>query len=293
MHEEQRRQAMSSGPEQVIEHFPFHPVSIIGPVPAQPPTGVTYSFWVPGFVIRTTRALFNDTDFATLGVAVTAADGTQVAQYGPTTVSLGDLGDGTYPLNMHVAGVSVPEGGSMAVAFTILNHRSSKTKQDIEAVLNEFAASILQALASGGMKGGAAGAAGSADGAGILGLSGREAVLVEILGPAVLQGTGDLLAGCDGLVVTESLTITQTELAAKAGQVPWTWSTEYKGTNSPGGCGANSDYTVSYTVMASPPCVTVPNLVGAQPDKVAGMLSPLGLTGHEGEPPRPTSTRPR
>lgn len=119
-----------------------------------------------------------------------------------------------------------------------------------------------------------------------MGLSGREAVLVEILGPAVLQGIEDLLADCDGLVVTESLTITQTELAAKAGQVPWTWSTEYKGTNSPAGCGANSDYTVSYTVMASPPCVTVPNLAGAQPGRSsAGQgrrnAQPLGLTGHE------------
>lgn len=118
--------------------------------------------------------------------------------------------------------------------------------------------------------------------AGSWGLSDWEQVLVTALGPLVLQGIEDLLADCDGLVVGESLTLSESELAANAGQAPWTWSTEYKGTTTSDGCGANSDYTVSYTVMASPPCVTVPNLVGAVPDMVAGMLSPVGLIGHDG-----------
>jgi hypothetical protein len=266
---------MSSFPARTIISPAIHPVHVVGSL-LPPSTSVTYSFWVPEFVIHNTRSLIDDTDFATLGAVVTAADGTQVAQYGPTTVSLGDVDNGTHALNMHIAGIPVPEGGSVAVAFTILNKGSSKAADDIDKALNEFGNSILQALLGGGMN---KGAAGSAGGSGILALSGWEAALAKALGPLVLQGIEDLLADCDGLVVTESLTLSEGELAARAGQAPWTWSTEYKGTNSADGCGANSDYTVSYSVMASPPCVTVPNLVGAEPGKVAGMLSPLGLTG--------------
>jgi hypothetical protein len=233
---------MSSVPGKVIE-----PVRVLGPLWPLPSTGVTYSFWVPQFVIHTTRALRRDTDFATLGAAVTAADGTTVAQYGPATLSLGDLGDGTHALNMHIAGISVPEGGSMAVAFTILNHGSLKAVNDIGQVLIEFGSTILKALTSGKM---AEGDSGAAAGAGILGLSDWEEELVTLLGPAVLQGIEDLLADCDGLVVTASFSLSASELAAKAGQAPWTWSTHYAGTSSNTGCGANSDYTVSYAVMA-------------------------------------------
>jgi hypothetical protein len=265
---------MSSFPARTIISPAFHPVHVVGSL-LPPSTSVTYSFWVPEFVIHNTRALIDDTDFATLGAVVTAADGTQLAQYGPTTVSLGDVDNGTHALNMHIAGISVPEGGSVAVAFTILNKGSSKAATDIDKALNEFGNSILQALLGGGMN---KGATGSAGGSGILGLSGWEAALAKALGPLVLQGIEDLLADCDGLVVTESLTLSESQLAAQAGQAPWTWSTEYKGTDAPN-CGAVSDYTVSYAVMASPPCVTVPNLAGAEPAKVAGMLNPLGLTG--------------
>jgi hypothetical protein len=265
---------MSSFPARTIISPVIHPVHVVGSL-LPPSTSVTYSIWVPEFVINTTRARFNDTDFATLGAVVTAADGTQLAQYGPTTVSLGDVGDGTHILNMHVAGISVPEGGTVAVAFTILNKGSSKLADDIDKVLNEFGSSILKALTSGGMKQGGGGSSGG----GILGVGGWEGTLVSILGAPVLQGIEDLLASCDGLVVTESLTLSESQLAAQAGQAPWTWSTEYKGTNSADGCGPNSDYTVSYAVMASPPCVTVPNLAGAEPAKVAGILSPLGLVG--------------
>jgi hypothetical protein len=200
---------MSSAPGETIEHLPTKPISVFGSLRAQPPTGVTYSFWVPQFVIHTTRALLNDTDFATLGVAVTAADGTTVAQYGPATMSLGDLGDGTHALNMHVAGISVPEGGSMAVAFTILNHGSPKAVSDIDSVLTEFGSNILKALTSGKM---GQGDSGAAAGAGILGLSDWEEELAALLGPVVLQGIEDLLADCDGLVVTGSLSLSASEL---------------------------------------------------------------------------------
>jgi len=257
--------------------LPFHPIHPINQVSALfPQQTVTYSFWVPEFVIHATRALIHDTDFASLGVSVADANGSQVAQYGPTTVALGDLDNGTHPLNMHVAGLSVPTGGSIAVAFTILNHGSSKLVNDIDSALNEFGGTILKALTTGGMKGSGS----SSAGVGILGLSSWEAALVEFGGPYVLKGIEDLLEDCDGIVVGASMAISESQLAAQAGPSPWVWSTEYKGTSPGGVCGA-SDYTVSYSVMASPPCVTVPSLFRMSPEKVAGALSAVGLTGKQ------------
>jgi hypothetical protein len=251
--------------------LPFHPILPIGPI-APVPTSVSYSFWVPEFTIHSTRALVNDTDYATLGVVITDADGKQVAQYGPSTVSLGNLDEGTYPLNMHVAGIAVPPGGTMGVSFTILNHGSSKAEQDIESALTEFGSDIMKGLSAGAMGVAAALA---------VELSSWEASLVAALGDAVLTVIEKLLADCDGIVVGASLSLSYSDLTSNSGAAPWSWSTDYQGTTSSSGCGANSDYSVSYAVKASPPCVTVPDLTGLAPAKVAGVLQPVGLTGRE------------
>jgi hypothetical protein len=77
-----------------------------------PPATTTFSFAVPSFEITTTRALFSDTDFATLGIVVTDQSGNELNTYGPTTVSLGDLGNGSHSLGMLGSSVRWRAGSS-------------------------------------------------------------------------------------------------------------------------------------------------------------------------------------
>jgi hypothetical protein len=99
---------------------------------------------------------------------------------------LGDLGDGIHALNMHIAGISVPADGSMAVTFTILNHGPLKAVNDIGQVLIEFGNKILDALTSGKM-------AQSAAAAPVLGLGDWEEELVAFGGSEVLSVSGGWL----------------------------------------------------------------------------------------------------
>jgi len=127
-----------------IHHVPSTKI-----LPALPPTTTTFSFGVPSFQITTTRALLSDTDFATLGIVVAAEDGEQLSMYGPTTVSVGDVGNGSHWLGMLVSGIDVPDGATMNVSFTIMNKGSSQLKDEIAHDLDMVCEGILGALAGG------------------------------------------------------------------------------------------------------------------------------------------------
>ena len=270
-----------------------HPVTPVKALPPDlPPGPVTFNFAIPSINIAKTRSRDNDTDFATLGIVVYAADGTQLNTYGPSTLKLGDLGNGAHGLYMLSTGIEVPDGAKMGVSFTIANNGSSSAVDTFVNALNEVAAGVLGALASGQIAGYATDAkpgtpatpttpAQDPTPAQAKAIDTWVALLAEIGTLAVVGLVNYFLADCDGMVVTDLLTYGRPELDQAAAQDWWSLDRNYPGSDSPVGCRGNSNYTVTYEVLASPPGVTVPNLFGADPAKVAGILAPVGLVGRE------------
>jgi hypothetical protein len=91
---------------------------------------------------------------------------------------------------------------------------------------------------------------------------------------STLEAVNILIADCDGTVVAGPITLGKTELLQYATPGPWQLNYEYPGTDSADGCGANSDYLVTYSVEATPPAVVVPKV--AVPN-ITGMLIANGL----------------
>jgi hypothetical protein len=114
MSETSERLPGQAPPGQVIPTLPIHP-------PVFPPP-VTFDFSVPSLTVKNPRALFTDTDFATIAAVTLAADGTQIAKYGPMSKYLGDLGKGrSVDPGMSLTAIDVPDGGSVALTFVVVN----------------------------------------------------------------------------------------------------------------------------------------------------------------------------
>jgi len=272
-------------PLPVSAHLPIDPLPILRPpIDPPPPAPTTFDFAVSSMTVKNPRSLFNDSDYASLAINVLAADGTVLKQYGPVVKSLGDLGKGR-SLNpeMAITGLDVPDGGSIAAAFVVVNKGGWSWDSDVINALELAGTAVAGALAQGSIAGATtAGAAGAAATPTVLPLSTVIPIGLAIIG--VLEGINILFADCDGTVVPGAMTIGKTELVQFATPGPWTLSYEYPGTNSPDGCGANSVYVVSYSVEATPPPVVVPTV--AVPD-IKGMsitngvraLTDVGLIG--------------
>ena len=85
---------------------------------------------------------------------------------------------------------------------------------------------------------------------------------------AIQQLLSALTADCDGVVAVLGVNLTAAELAQRtANPANWLDDVDCPGTNSPVGCGGNSDYTVYYIMVNSTSLAVVPNLWGkSEPD---------------------------
>lgn len=253
-----------------------------------------YNFVVPSFVINNTRSTINDTDYASLGVVSLAPDGTTVGTYGPITQSLGDLDEGPVTLNMVLTDIDVPDGGSMGVVFTMMNKGWWSGKGTIEDALNTVCAGIIGALAGGQIAGfkteATSGTPATTTTPAIpptppaaIAMPIWVAALAVIGVVAIMEGVKLLLVDCDGWVVNATMQIGRVELDQAASQAVWQWSTRYPGSDSPEGCGSNSNYTVNYEIAASSLEVEVPDLTGQRPKDALALLRNSGLIGAIGE----------
>jgi hypothetical protein len=175
---------MTIGPESSGKTSPGNiaspgPRQVVGAPIEPPPAPATYDFVVSSMNVTKARSggwlESGDTDYATLAINALAADNTVITQYGPITRKLGDFGNNssTDP-QMSLTDLAVPEGGSLAVSFIVVN-----------------------------------------------------------------KGGWDWDTSA-----------------------PWKITYNYPGTNSPDGCGDNSEYAATYTVANSVLRVTVPNVIG-------------------------------
>jgi PASTA domain len=268
---------MSETPERLPGQPPPWQVTPIPPIhpPVFPPP-VTFDFSVPSITVNNPRSLETDTDFATIAIATLAPDGTEIAKYGPTSKYLGNLGKGqTIDPGMSLTGIEVPDGGSVAFTFVVVNRGAWIGDDQALEDMSLVGASVLGALVQGQI-------VGAASIAGSIGF--WPAVAVAAAVAAAIAGLDILLADCDGVVVSGAMTIGKTELLSGAATQAWETPVDYPGTDSPVGCGANSDYTVRYAVGPTPPpvpMVAMPAVIGLLPKVAAEHLSAAGLQGVE------------
>jgi hypothetical protein len=186
-----------------------------------------YTFRLDSFDINNTRARHNDTDYVAIGLKV--GDKTFPSQ----VWGMGDLNNGHYPVgiafeNIDVYGASTP----VTFNFQIVNSGHSNPSA-IENALTQGALDLMSYGAT-------------------------------ALGDVVLPGTGSIwgwagkaagewLAGiifadCDGAVAIDQVAINGATLKAWTAQGIHSETRSYPGTDSPVGCGSNSEYNVTWSI---------------------------------------------
>jgi hypothetical protein len=193
------------------------------------------TFTLDSFQITDTRSLHEDTDYVSFTLLVKPTGGTGTPQ--TLTKSMGDLNNGTFPVNLSFPKVTVAPGQSVTMNYLIINSGHKSPSQVVSAL--ESAGSKLATEA-----GAAAGAAvGAAIGSVIPGLG---TALGAVAGWLAGELTTMINANCDGAVAAEQNTFTYEQLIAKTAHGKFTQVTRHPGTNSPHGCGSNSMYIVTW-----------------------------------------------
>jgi PASTA domain len=230
-----------------------------------------------------------DTDYATLAINALAADNTVITRYGPVTRKLGDFGNNssTDP-QMSLTDLAVPEGGSLAISFVVVNKGGWDWDSTAINALELAGSAVLGALVQGQIVAPAATTTTTTIVNGVETVTQAETTSASLTVPevlvaaaviiGVLEGVNLLFPDCDGVVVPGALSLGQTELLAYADTAPWNMTVDYPGTDSPDGCGDNSDYAVTYTVANSALRVTVPNVIGMSESQAATALTAAKLT---------------
>jgi hypothetical protein len=299
---------MSTGPEDISRTVPGQvdtpdlgraPTPPTAP-PTAPPIGgggggggspppATFDFFVSSMnVIKSRTGHGQDTDYATLSINALAADNTVITRYPPITRSLGNIGgNSTINPQMSLTGLAVPEGGSLAVSFVVVNNGSWAADSTAINALELAGSAVLGALIQGAIVSPGGTAATTATAGGLTGVTAATTTTAISFSGAVeaaaviivaLEAINILLVDCDGTVVPGALSLGQTELLEYATTGPWNITVAYPGTDSPPFCGPNSEYSVTYTVVNSSLVVAVPGVIGLSPTEAAAAFTAAKLT---------------
>ena len=235
-----------------------------------------YTFGVPYCTIHAIRSVRTDTLIASAALRVMNAQGALHQDWGTTpAMDLGDFGPGsTVNTNLFYSNVDVPDatpdlpdGGAVYWSFILSN--AGHAKDDPTAAvtaINNAAAGVVGALVSGAIDDGD---------------------VVGAIAAGVIIGVQGLLqlltANCDGVVAAFALAFTAAELAVMT-QNPANWPQvmNFPGTDSPPGCGGNSNYDGHY-VIANVPSVTVPNINDKSPAVARALATAAGLVYSEAD----------
>jgi hypothetical protein len=224
-----------------------------------------YNLGIPSFRIHQIRSLHRDTLAAAMSLRVFNAQGALHHDWPTQTVNLGDYGPATtVQTNLLYQGVDVPDptsnlpdGGSISWSFILVNAGHADYSVLVGA-LNNAANAVVGALVSSGN------------------------ILAELAAGGIIgaQALLQLLTvSCDGPVAALGLVLTAKELAQMtADPKNFLYTVNCPGTNSPVGCGANSNYDVSYEVIATSSLVTVPDLIGKSPQVAKAFAQQAGFS---------------
>jgi len=212
-----------------------------------------YTFKLESFQINNTRSRHDDTDTVTFGLEV----GT--AQFPVQSFFAGDLNNGNYPVNLKFGSVLITDGTSVAVfTYEIYNGDASQLSTSLvalnQSLLNQVVALVLKNTDETGLPNFSSGEAGAdvpsvGPGSNPFGDSSDwSGLFFEAIGADI---AGFLFPDCDGFVAADGIGMTKTQWDKEinsAGAVMFRKTMHYPGSDSPAGCGSNSDYTVTWSV---------------------------------------------
>jgi hypothetical protein len=202
----------------------------------------SFTLALDSFEITNTRSRHEDTDF--VSVAVTVGTRAPLTQ----TRSLGDLNNGTFPLNMAFPNLQVRPHENVTLNYVMVNagHQDpSAVEQGIKQLSETLAQKAATAAAT--AAGGAVGAAlGASIGTAVVPLLGT--ALGALAGWIINDVWGFLFADCDGPVAAAVHVLKGSEILAAQQRGGMVVRDEHPGVDSPAGCGSNSHYFVTWSV---------------------------------------------
>jgi hypothetical protein len=220
-----------------------------GGFPKPPPSVASYTFTLDSFQINNTRSWHLDTDYVSFTVQVGNAPAQTV------TKAMGDVNNGTYDVGLTIGPLTVAANEPVIVNYLILNS-GHQSQSDIDAELTKVANSLASAGAQAAASAIAAGAgalAGASFGTAVAPIIGT--ALGALAGWFVGEFAGWIFANCDGPVAAQQMPFTGDDLWRQTGgalpgtiSIPASFSVDNPGTNSPSGCGSNSDYVVNWSI---------------------------------------------
>jgi hypothetical protein len=190
-----------------------------------------YTFRLDRFHINNTRSRHTDTDYVTIGLQI--GDQTFPAQ----TKAMGDLNNGDYTVGLAFENVEIDDPAMPVIFNYQIVNNGHASQADLDKALTSGAAQL------------------AAKGAAALGdelVPGTGSIWGMAASAAVQWLGGILFADCDGPVAIDQIAVTADALDQAIGEaiVDGTFSDTraYPGTDSPAGCGSNSQYTVTWSV---------------------------------------------
>jgi hypothetical protein len=201
-----------------------------------------YSFTLERLHIDTTRSRGDDTDTVSFAVGIGRSSATA------TSAATGDVDGGDVGLNLAFAPQFVATGEKAVMSYFVFNGDASK----LHIGLDDLSRKVIDQYIQQGLEGGPSNDPGAniPDDPGLP----DNATFGDPSWGSVLQfaAIGDFLfPDCDGMVAADLIARSKTELdtAIDSGDgTTFRQSRRYPGSDSPAGCGANSDYTVTWSI---------------------------------------------
>ena len=209
------------------------------------------TFTLDSLRISNTRSLHNDTDFVYLSVTVGANPPIYASK------SLGDLNNGTHSVALSVQ-ADIPDDDTTVVFTYVIFNNGHGHNDVVEKAVQTALSSISQEV----IKHAAATAAAVTIGSIVVPFFASALVaLGAILG--LTEVASLLFADCDGVVAAGALPFTCNQLIKRttSGQ-KITQTANHAGSDSPVGCGSNSQYSTTTTLVTAPSIQTVFDLRG-------------------------------
>jgi hypothetical protein len=199
---------------------------------AHPPA---YAFRLDQFQIKDTMAQHNDTDTVCLTVKTGsgAASGFPTSTQGPAKApyiqtrcaSVGDVNNGTHSVGWELGPFSVDPSTPVVFTYQIVNKGGTNQQfvDDVSKTVNDAVQGYIE--------------------------SEGHAKVGKVVGDALNAVEHVVFSRCDGVVLSDSVQLGGTDLAAyTAGNVRYSETRAYYGPDTPFGCGANARYNVTWSL---------------------------------------------
>ena len=212
-----------------------------------------YTIRLESFHIDTTRSRHNDTD--TVFLALQAGN----TQFPARIKAVGDVNNGDHAVSLNFSGVMLSDPDRvLGFSFSIYNGDTG----GLSDMLNHALTSLLTQgvhltvpgpkITSINLSGAAAGAGVTANTVGITSLLANTSTWYAAATKAAAEAAINFVfPNCDGFVAADAVSLTHQQwnsVIDSAGNDVCRATVRYAGTNSPAGCGSNSNYTVTWSV---------------------------------------------